>query len=117
MKNILPLTKALADKNRLMIVFALMRHEELCACQLIELLQVSGATSSRHLSILVNANLIESRKDGRWVYYRLSKNIHDDLCGWLRSAMAESVEFKAIGDRLDQILSLAVETICKKQRC
>ena len=43
------LLKALSDTNRLRTVLALHRYEELCACQITELLQVTGETVSRHL--------------------------------------------------------------------
>ena len=49
MKNILSVCRALSDRNRLRIVAALAVHDELCACQLTEMLTVSGATASRHL--------------------------------------------------------------------
>lgn len=116
MNNTLTILKALADKNRLIIVTALMKHEELCACQLIELLKVSGATSSRHLSILTNANIIQNRKDGRWVYYKLSDGIPDCLRSWLISSSLESSEFEIYSAKLNEILSLEPEVICKKQR-
>ncbi len=64
--------KALADGNRLRIIHALSQYDELCACQVIELLQVTGATVSRHIKILIDAGLVISRKDGKWVYYRLA---------------------------------------------
>lgn len=38
MKNIIAVAKALADRNRLRIVAALMQYDELCACQIIELM-------------------------------------------------------------------------------
>ena len=71
MEPLLPL-KALADRNRLRIVAALADYEELCACQLTELLGVSGATASRHLAQLTASGLLASRKDGRWVHYCLA---------------------------------------------
>lgn len=62
MEKVLSIMKALSDANRLRIVSALMAFDELCACQITELLQVSGATVSRHLALLVNAEVLESRR-------------------------------------------------------
>ncbi len=63
--------KALADENRVRALLAL-RDGELCVCDIIELLDLAPSTVSKHLSILRQARLIEARKDGRWIYYRLT---------------------------------------------
>ncbi len=71
MKQALQVFGALSDENRVRMLFAL-RHGELCVCQLIELMGLSPSTVSKHLSILRDAGLLDSRKEGRWVYYRLA---------------------------------------------
>ena len=70
MKSFLSITKAMADENRLRILMFL-AHGELCVCQIIEMLGLAPSTVSKHLSILHQAGLVESRKNGRWIYYRL----------------------------------------------
>jgi len=70
MKQYLVMTKALSDPNRVRILCAL-RGGELCVCQLVKLLQLAPSTVSKHLSLLQQADLTESRKEGRWVYYRV----------------------------------------------
>jgi DNA-binding transcriptional ArsR family regulator len=83
MKNKLLLTiKALSDMNRLRIFFALGAYEELCACQIIAMLKLSGASVSRHLSILVDADLVQNRKAGRWIFFRLNRE-NPMLESWL----------------------------------
>ncbi len=72
MQTVLRITKALSDPSRLRALAAL-RHGELCVCQLIALLHLAPSTVSRHLLILHQADLVESRKKGRWVYYRLTR--------------------------------------------
>ena len=71
MRRFLNITKALSDENRVRALMAL-RAGELCLCQLIELLDLAPSTVSKHLSILLQADLVECRKDGRWHYYRLA---------------------------------------------
>ena len=71
MEKLTALFKALSDRNRLRIIAALLKHRELCACQLTELIQVTGATASRHMGVLIASGLVDRRKDGRWVYYRI----------------------------------------------
>lgn len=74
MKNELLLTiRALSDMNRLRIFFALGACDELCACQMIAMLNLSGASVSRHLRVLVDADLLKSQKIGRWILFRLKR--------------------------------------------
>jgi ArsR family transcriptional regulator len=99
-------------------VAALSTYEELCACQITELLQVSGATASRHLSQLVNAEILESRKEGRWVYYWLDKtrSRHQPIVDWLQAAFLKSREIKDDRSALKKIITRDPEEICRKQR-
>jgi len=64
------LFKALGDETRLRIV-ALLSHGELCVCHLEDALGLSQPKVSRHLATLRGAGLVEDRRDGTWVYYRL----------------------------------------------
>ena len=71
MQEFLAITKALGDETRVRALLAL-RDGELCLCHIIELLQLAPATLSKHMDLLVQAGLIERRKDGRWCYFRLA---------------------------------------------
>jgi ArsR family transcriptional regulator, arsenate/arsenite/antimonite-responsive transcriptional repressor len=62
--------RALGDPTRARALVAL-ADGELCLCQMVHLLGLSPSMVSRHLSILHAAGLVESRKDGRWRFYRL----------------------------------------------
>lgn len=64
------LFKALSDETRLRII-ALLSHGELCVCHIHEALGISQSGASRHLAILRAAGVVEDRRDGAWVYYRL----------------------------------------------
>ena len=59
MLEFMNITKALADENRVRILLALHGRDELCVCQLIDLLQLAPSTVSKHLFILRNARLIK----------------------------------------------------------
>jgi len=108
--------KALSDRNRLRVVAALMHSEELCAGQLVELLQVTGATASRHMSLLLNAGVVESRKDGRWVYYRLARLLDSSFMTWLESKIKETDDLAADRSLLKDIVTISPEDLCRKQR-
>ncbi|MDL2306966.1 metalloregulator ArsR/SmtB family transcription factor [Desulfovibrio sp. OttesenSCG-928-C06] len=71
MLDFLTVTKALTDENRLRIMMA-MRGREMCVCQVTAFLDLAPSTTSKHLSVLRQARLIESTKHGKWVYYRLA---------------------------------------------
>ena len=61
----------LADPTRLRLLSLIAAAGEACAaCDLVEPLGVSQPTVSHHLKVLREAGLVESRKEGRWVYYR-----------------------------------------------
>ncbi len=95
MFDFLTIIKAMSDENRLRILMAL-RGKELCVCTLTELLNLAPSTTSKHLSILRQARLIESVKDGKFVYYRLvmpeSKNypLVQSAYKWLEESLADS---------------------------
>ncbi|HZG84447.1 metalloregulator ArsR/SmtB family transcription factor [Paenibacillus sp.] len=65
--------KLLGDKNRLTIV-SLLKEQELCVCELVEILQTSQPNISQHLRKLKDAGLLNESKRGQWVYYSLNIN-------------------------------------------
>lgn len=62
--------RALSDETRLRIV-ALLTHGELCVCHIENALATAQPNVSRALGILRTASIVDSRRDGSWVYYRL----------------------------------------------
>jgi ArsR family transcriptional regulator len=70
MEKIAETLKALSDPTRLRIV-SLLRHGELCVCDLTEALQTPQSKVSRHLAFLKNAGWVKARRSGKWVYYQL----------------------------------------------
>lgn len=73
MFDFINICRALSDENRVRILMAL-RGRKLCVCQITAFLDLAPSTTSKHLSILRQARLIESRKNGRWVYYQLAES-------------------------------------------
>ena len=72
MRAFLSITKALSDESRVRALMAL-KGGELCLCQLIDLLKLAPSTVSKHMTLLLQAGLIEKRKEGRWHFYRLAE--------------------------------------------
>jgi len=118
MKDLLLVLKALSDRNRLRIISALLHYDELCACQVTELLQVAGATASRHLSLLVNAGLLKSQKVGRWVHFSLNNpdGEYDPVTDWIRLKLNTSDQIEKDLKTLDRIMQIPCEEISRRQR-
>lgn len=100
MKKTAQLFKALSDETRLRIL-ALLTAGELCVCDLMAVLELPQSTVSRHLAYLRNSGLVEDRRQGVWMYYRLAVPAGDlgEIAGWLPGRLAELA-----GGRQDQEL-------------
>ncbi|WYP26921.1 metalloregulator ArsR/SmtB family transcription factor [Alkalihalobacillus sp. FSL W8-0930] len=63
--------KALSDVTRLKIAYALLQEEELCVCDVANIIGMTTASTSHHLRHLRNLRIAKSRKEGKMVYYSL----------------------------------------------
>ena len=61
---------ALADRNRLRLL-NLMGDDEICVCFFVEILQMPQPKVSRHLAYLRSAGIVDARRDGKWIHYRM----------------------------------------------
>jgi len=75
-KEILQSLKILSDGIRLKIV-CLLAENELCVCELMEVLNMSQSRISNHLRILKTAGIIEAEREGKWIFYSLAKDTMD----------------------------------------
>ena len=66
------LFKALADSTRLRIL-GLLVTGEVCVCHIHESLKIPQPKASRHLAYLRQAGLVETRRDGLWIHYRMAR--------------------------------------------
>ena len=117
MKEFMAITRALSDPGRVRILLAL-RKGELCVCQITELFGLAPSTVSKHLSILTQAGLTLSRKDERWVYYRLPKEASVEVkeaLDWVTKSLGKSAAAKDDTARLKKILQMDVQDICRRQ--
>lgn len=117
MFEIMTVTKALADETRVRLLAAL-QDGELCVCQLIELIGLAPSTVSKHLSILRSARLIEGRKNGRWMYYRLAGEqaplAARTALAWLLETLKDSPLILKDRQRLAQMMKTQPEGVCCK---
>jgi ArsR family transcriptional regulator len=118
MNDVLNVTKALADANRLRALMAL-GEGELCVCQIIEMLGLAPSTVSKHLSILHQAGLVEARKEGRWMYYRLpgraAPKVIREALAWVRRNLADTPQIVQDHKKLARILGTDREVLCRRQ--
>jgi DNA-binding transcriptional ArsR family regulator len=119
MLEILNITKALSDENRVRALMML-KGGELCVCQIIEMLGLAPSTVSKHMSILRQANLVESRKQGRWMYYSLADNYAPvqikQAIDWVISNAANDLKIQQDKKKLHKLLTIDKEELCKMQR-
>jgi len=72
MRETADIFKALSDETRLQILALLLRHGELCVCDIESALDTTQSKTSRHLRYLLHAGLVEDRRVGVWVHYRVA---------------------------------------------
>ena len=121
MRDFMAVTKALADESRVRILLSL-AGGELCVCQIVELIGLAPSTVSKHMSILKQACLVDSRKEGRWMFYRLAEKdatVAARMATVLTSKLlAADSQILADGKRLKQIAKMDKDELCQKQnRC
>ena len=118
MESILFITRALSDENRVRALMAL-GDQEVCVCQLIELLQLAPSTVSKHMSVLKQAGLVAGQKKGRWMYYRQADSKAPvearTVLEWLRSSLSESTRIRTDQRRLSTILKVNRDELCRRQ--
>jgi len=107
--------KAAADPNRVRVL-KMLEGGELCVCQIVAVLGLSQSTVSKHLSLLRTAGLVDERKTGRWVFFRLADArvnsyalpLLELIGGWL----ATDPTIKADARRVTQIRQIPLERLC-----
>jgi ArsR family transcriptional regulator len=92
--NVVDFLKQLSDQTRLRSLILLHREGELCVCELTHALGLSQPKVSRHLAHLRDSGIVESRREGIWVYYSLHQSLPDWSLNILDSSLlaAEGVE-------------------------
>jgi len=114
LKEMEKIIKALADKNRLRIIYLLNGKRDICVCEITDIIGLSQPTISSHLRLLENAGLVESNKDGLWVNYNInsqadlfSRRSIERICNDLKK------DKQAISD-LKKLKAIDRDKICRK---
>lgn len=113
----LTIAQSLSDSSRVRVLMAL-RAGELCACQLIELLELSPSTVSRHMTLLRQAGLVQQRRNGRWTYYRLAgagaSEVARGALGWLASVLKDDPRLVADRRLMADLRLQDKEELCRR---
>lgn len=64
--------ESLSDETRRRILVLILKHEELCVCELFQALEVPQPKVSRHLAVLREAGMLAQRREGLWIHYRIN---------------------------------------------
>ena len=119
MRSTLRVTKALADIQRVRILMML-EPGELCVCQIMEVVGLAPSTVSKHLSILSTAGLVDSRKEGRWMYYRLPEGTSGafvrPVLKWLGDTLRKDATIEQDATKLKAVVACDPGSLCRRQR-
>jgi len=118
MNKVVEVLKAISDPTRMRILMSLM-NGELCVCRITALLELAPSTVSKHLSILRHTKLLISRKEGKWIYFKLNhpkkENLITRALELLRSNLENDTIIKSDSIKLKKIMKVNRETLCKNE--
>ncbi|WP_241722145.1 metalloregulator ArsR/SmtB family transcription factor [Raoultella sp. HC6] len=100
------LFKLLADETRTTIILLLREAGELCVCELCSVTHQSQPKVSRHIALLREAGLVLDRREGKWIYYRLSPH----MPAWVASIIETA--WSSQRDQVRESLNSANAAIC-----
>ncbi len=113
MKELEQYFKALADMNRLRILNLLL-HGELCVCDIQYVLEATQPNVSRHLAYLKNSGLVQDRRDGYRIFYRLAdpkQGMKKRLFEFLQDAYKNEDQLQADKKRLKEAIDAGSCTV------
>jgi len=109
MRELAGIFRALADETRLQMMGLLLRRHEVCVCDFVEVLGVTQSKASRHLRYLLHAGLVEDRRAGLWVHYRLADKLGPDA-----SVVVRALRSVLGGERLRDLQALLDRSMKRK---
>jgi len=104
----------LSDSTRLRCLMLIQSEGEVCVCELTHALQESQPKVSRHLALMRDSGIVESRREGTWMHYRLSSSLPEwarDIIGCSHARLADLATFRRDARRLTR-MNNRPERIC-----
>ncbi len=91
MKNVINIFRALSDPTRLRILL-LLRGQELCVCEITHVLDMEQSRISHQMRVLRDSGLVEDRREGRWIIYRIPSRSRGIVEGILSEKLFEPLD-------------------------
>lgn len=115
MKEIIRSLKALSDPTRLRIFF-LLTQRDLCVCELMYILDMPQSRISHQLRLLRDAELVEDKRDGRWIIYTIPQMIKENLAPLLQKFAGRELAESEFALRDIERLDLCLRENVRKRR-
>ena len=80
--------KAIGEINRIKILELLSTGEK-CACVILKSFNFTQPTLSHHMKVLIDCNIVTSRKEGKWSYYKINKDVAEEMLCFLGDSIKE----------------------------
>lgn len=106
MKTFIRVMKALSDPNRVRVV-KLLQTEELCVCEIQEVLGLAQSTVSKHLKILEDAGLVDRKRQGAWMIYSLADGNESEYSAAMLTTISDWLEHDTELNRMRKALPAA----------
>ena len=110
--------KSLSDETRLKILWLLSGTEELCVCDIIDVLGITQSKASRHLRYLYHLGWVTDRRDGLWMNYRIAvtpNSPREKLLKLLEEILAPQPEAQALRGQLALCLETKRNSECARR--
>jgi ArsR family transcriptional regulator len=95
------ITKAIGDESRRRII-ELLKDGELPASTIFDQFDYAAPTISRHLSVLKEAGIVQTRRNGVFIYYSLESRNLSALADWLAPFLPEKIHAKPVKERVQK---------------
>lgn len=102
--------KMISDENRLRVLNCLV-HSDACVCELADALAVPQPTLSNHLARLRASGLVETNREGTWIYYSLAKEYRQPISNLISAFSRDSLSHDI--DKLNNRLAQRIEGKCR----
>jgi len=113
LKKTTRILKALADENRIRMLYLLNERKDLCVCEIREIIGLSQPTISSHLKLLENSGLVTYSKDGKWVNYSISSELDTKISQMLNNVFSiMKFDEEAKKDRI-RVYKIDRRNLCK----
>ena len=114
MKDFIKVMKALSEPNRVKII-KILQHKSMCVCEIQAALGITQPSVSKHLKILEDAGLLDSKKDGLWVNYHLTDGAVSPYAASLLGNLRHWLEGeREVEDLVERLPDIRRENICRK---